>query len=101
MTPHRFSLRRPTLTVYGPKQSTPVEKNGGLRSRKRAEGNASPLMMLDGLSPTQDPVLVPSLSKDPVGPWMEQALVHVCNEEFCDCMAGIENRRISASRRSD
>lgn len=54
-------------------------------------------MMLDGLSPTQDPVLVPSLSKDPVGPWMEQALVHVFNDEFCDCMAGIENRRISAS----
>ncbi|KAI9534944.1 hypothetical protein NQZ68_010330 [Dissostichus eleginoides] len=47
--------------------------------------------MLDGLSPTQDPVLAPSLSKDPVGPWMEQALVHVLNEEFCNCMAGIEN----------
>ncbi|KAK5870471.1 hypothetical protein PBY51_003413 [Eleginops maclovinus] len=60
---------------------------------------ASPLMMLDGLSPTQDPVLALCYSEDFVGPWMEQALVHVFNEKFCDCMSGIENDGVNFHRK--
>lgn len=37
-------------------------------------------MMLDGLSPAQDPVLAPDLGEDPIGPWVEKACIHVQDE---------------------
>ncbi len=38
---HLFSLRRPILTKKGPKQSIPVEKNGGQCRRRRAGGRSA------------------------------------------------------------
>lgn len=39
--PHRFSFRRPILTVKSPKQSMPVEEKDGFSSRRRAGGRSA------------------------------------------------------------
>lgn len=55
-------------------------------------------MMLDGLSPAQDPVLAPDLGEDPIGPWVEKACIHVQDEESCHRLERIENYWVNVSR---
>ncbi len=44
--PHLFSDQWPIFTVYGPKQSIPAEKKGGLSVRRRAAGKSDILGMV-------------------------------------------------------
>ena len=39
--PHLFSVRQPTFTMKDPKQSMPVDQNGGLDKRRRAGGRSA------------------------------------------------------------